>query len=97
MALSKVTLLKTRVKSIKATLENAPHKEKQSPATIQMASNFNAVLGDVKKEFTELEGSLPSPITFSSPQSSVGYSDATYLDIEIFSEQLISLLDLVDN
>ncbi len=96
MKVRKIDIFKTKARSIKATLENASEKARQGRAGIGLAENFNQLLKEVSEEFPDLKDSLPKPISSKGPFARAGVSDSSYLDLEIFSEQVLSLLDLVD-
>jgi len=89
-------LLRVRITSIKSTLERQERHGKKEQASIHIANNFNSIISDISSEFPDLASSLPSPIYSNFPFSDLGLSDATYLDLEIYCEQVLSLLDLLE-
>jgi hypothetical protein len=95
MTISKLELLKTRVKSIKATLERASEKQKSGPAGMAIADNFNTLLDEIEAACPDLKGSLPSRITPSRHFAHLGVSNISYLDLEVFADQALSLLELI--
>lgn len=93
---SKLVLLKARVRSLKSTLQNASSKEKSNSAGTALAMNFNKIVEDTAKVYPDLKDSLPASITSDGPFSHMGVSDVTYLDLEVFADQLIAMLDVMD-
>lgn len=94
---SKTDLLRARARSFKSTLQNASAKEKEGPTGTALAENFNKILQEAGNTFPDLKDSLPASITSRGPFARMGKSDASYLDLEIMADQLLSLLDLVDD
>jgi hypothetical protein len=95
MPIDSIDLLKARLNSIKATLERASEKQKGGPAGTALAENFNRILEEVGTAFPELKSALPARITSLGPLARVGSSDVSYLDLEVFAEQVLSLLQFV--
>lgn len=95
MPIDQLDMLKVRVSSLKTILERASEKQKGGPAGRPLAENFNKILQEVEIAFPDLKPALPAPITSRGPFADMGASDATYLEVEIFAEQVLSLLALV--
>ncbi len=98
MAVSKLNLLKTRVKSIKSTIESATPNERKNHASVQTMELVNKLIADTAEQFPDLASSLPDPLKNVGPGASMmGVSDHSYMDIDICVDQVLSLLDLMDN
>jgi hypothetical protein len=95
MPISQLELLKTRVKSIKVTLERASTKEKGELAGKALAENFNSLIQEIETAYPELRSALPARITAHGPFAHMGASDVSYLDLEVFVDQVLNLLELV--
>lgn len=97
MAPSKLTLLKTRVKSIKSTIESARSTERGNHASVQTMELVNKLISDTAQQFPDLADSLPAPFKNIAPHAAMmGVSDHSFMDIEICVDQVLSLLDLMD-
>jgi hypothetical protein len=81
---------------MKSTLEAQAHPDKKEKASTHIAENFNKIVTDIASAFPELASSLPSPISSSTPLAQVGMSDAQYVDLEVYCEQILNLLDLIE-
>jgi hypothetical protein len=95
VSINKAAILKAKALSIKTTLAKASEEAKGHRVTRLMAGEFNGLLDQVKTECPEVAFALPQPIT-SHHMPFAGVSDATYIDLEILTEQLISILEAVD-
>jgi hypothetical protein len=87
-------IIKTKLTSVKATLERTPEERKRDHVSIQMGEDFNTTRDAIAKEYPELATSLPPKLMSSMPYRRVQQMNVTYLDLEIFCEQLLSLLSI---
>lgn len=88
-------LVRARLLGITKTLERTPPAEKKNQIALQLAKDFNAALSAVASEFPVIAQSLPGELTLNSPFRQIGKAPASYLDLEIACEQVLTLLDLV--
>lgn len=95
MALAKLQLFKVRIKSFKSTLENASEKTKKGRASITLTENFNSLIEEIGKAYPDIKPALPKKIKATGPFARVGASDANYVDLEVYAEQVIGILDLL--
>ena len=95
MPIDPVDLLRARLTSLKTTLERASEKQKNGPAGKALAENFNTILQEIETTFPDLKSSLPARVTSHGPFADKGAADVSYLDLEVFAEQTLSLLQLV--
>ena len=95
MPIDPVDLMRARLNSLKTTLERASEKQKNGPAGKALAENFNAILQEIETAFPDLKSSLPARITARGPFAHMGAADVSYLDLEVFAEQALSLLQFV--
>lgn len=97
MTIAKLDLLKAQLRAFKTTLEKTPTSQKEGFASMTIANNFNRILKDVSESYPDIASSLPTAIgKMSGPAGRLGDSSrAHYLDVEIFAEQILSILDLV--
>ena len=94
---SKIDVLKVKLRAIRSTLDKVPHDKKQGPAGLDVARNFNTILKEVSSAFPDIAADLPKPLAERGAFDVMGKVDASYLDIEILSEQVLGLLDLADD
>lgn len=97
MAISKKDIYLAKLNSIKSVVEKATDKQKQDNVGTILANEFNKLITEIGVEYPDIKNSLPAKITSDGPFSTVHKSDANYIDFEIFTETVISLLNLVDN
>ena len=96
MSLDPIDLVRARLHSIKTILERASEKQKNGPIGAGLADNFNAILREVETLFPQLKQALPALISTRGAFSSMGLAGASYLDLEVFAEQVLSLLEVVE-
>jgi hypothetical protein len=94
MSLDPTELVRARLRSIKTILERVSEKTKRSPIDIGLADNFNAILREVEILFPQLKQALPAQISTQGEFSSLGLAAASYLGLEVFAEQVLSLLEV---
>ncbi|MEM9413263.1 MAG: hypothetical protein AAGA30_19290 [Planctomycetota bacterium] len=97
MTIKPLTLLKTRVKTAKSTIESASSAERSGHAGLQTMALVNKLIDDVSKQYPELAESLPDQYrNISHGAEMLGKSDHTFIDLEIGIDQLMSILELID-
>ncbi|MBU1101953.1 MAG: hypothetical protein KKA84_16270 [Bacteroidetes bacterium] len=97
MTISKKTIYLAKLNSIKSVVEKATDKQKQDMVGTILADEFNKLLSEISGEYPDIKDSLPAKITSNGPYSMMYKADSNYIDFEIFTETVISLLNLVDN
>lgn len=90
-------VMKVKAQAIKRTLEKASDKAKTSHVTNPLAAQFNELVEDIGKHYPAIRSGLPKKIESTTDFSIMGMSDVSYLDLEIFCEQVINLLELVES
>lgn len=96
MPISKLQLLKTRVKALKSTLESATSSERKSHASTATTDHLNKIIDETTAAFPDIASSLPDKTHAKGPGRKMGISDQTFLDIEIATDQVLALLELID-
>ncbi len=96
MAIDKVKLLKAKLDGIRTTLQRSSEQQKKELAPTLLAKDLNGVIDEVAKTYPDLKDALPKPVLSSTPARRLGMSDVRYLDVEIFVEQVLRLLNLVE-
>ena len=94
---TKNEILRAKVRSLKTTLKSATPDQKKGFIGIEMAKNFNKILEEVSIEHPSLGDALPAQLTWKGPFAQMGQSDTSYLDLEIYADQLLALLDLAEH
>lgn len=89
-----VTILRARAQSIKSVLERIPPAQKQGNIAIATAQEFNDVVKQLGEAFPELSPALPKPILATTSLRHAQKADVSYVDLEIFTEQVLALLQL---
>jgi len=97
MAVSKKSIFFAKLQSFKNIVEKAPNKEKQDLIGTNLAEEFNKLILEIGSEYKEIKDSLPAKITSVGPFSDMQKADVNYMDFEIFTETVLSLLNLVNN
>ena len=95
MGIDKAKLLQAKLDGIRATLERATEKQKKDLVSIAMAEDFNRIVADVAEAYPELKGSLPQEIKPHRMARDLGMSEVNYLELEIYLEQVLRLLNAV--
>lgn len=96
MPIKKKDIFLAKLNSFKNVVEKATDKQKQDLIGTNLANEFNKLIDEIGSEYTEIKSSLPAKITSKSPFQAMEKADSNYTDFEIFTETLISLLNLVD-
>jgi len=91
----KIEIIEAQLRSFKSTLEKATDKQKEGLVTIALAENFNRMVEQTIQLFPELKDHLPQKIeSATSMKRRAGVSDVNYLDLEILTDQVFSLIQL---
>ena len=96
MTISKRRLIDAKLNSVVSTLERTPPREKKNHISMGLGTDFNKVRGEIGEVYPNLKDDLPAEINTRGPGADMGIAMATFLDLEILCEQLLSLLSLVD-
>lgn len=96
MPISKKEIYLAKLKSIKSVVEKATDKQKQDHIGTILANEFNKLIVEIGGEYPDLKNSLPAKITSKGPFSAMEMADVNYTDLEIFTETVMSLLNLVE-
>lgn len=92
--IDKVAILRAKAQSIKSVLEKIPPTQKQENIAVALAHDFNDIVKEIGEAFPELASSLPKPIHATTSMKILRKADVSYLDLEIFTEQILTLLQL---
>ncbi|KKK82110.1 hypothetical protein LCGC14_2806660 [marine sediment metagenome] len=95
MALDKKKLLRTRAKSMLQTLETETGNATRNRVSTTLAESYNTLLDDIVEVVPELQGALPNQIRSTTPFAKMGESDADHVDLKVFLNQAVDLLDAV--
>jgi hypothetical protein len=95
MPLDKLDLLKMKADSFRRVLNQTPQSAKKNHVTIPMSDEFNRLLEEVATAFPEVADALPRKITAVSDARIAGYADVKLVELEILSEQLVGILELL--
>lgn len=95
MSITPVKALRTAVRAFKSTLEGSAIDRHDATVSTHLAEHYNSLV-DRAAGFEELKGHLPPRITSNSPFSHMGVSDATYIDLKVYLNQLAELLALLE-
>lgn len=95
MALSKVKVLQSSLRSFKTTVENT-QRDKDSVVSTSLAEHYNSLRAKAAA-FSELAEHLPPEIKSTSPFASMGISDAHYPDLMVYLNQLVDLTDILED
>ena len=95
MALDKKRLLRTRAKSMLQTLETETGNGTKNRVSTTLAESYNTLLDDIVEVVPELQGALPNQIGSTTAFASMGVSDADHVDLRVFLNQVVDLLDAV--
>ena len=97
MTISKKSIYLAKLSSIKNTIERTTDEQKHNLIGINLANEFNKLLLEIGQDYPDLKGSLPPEITSKGHFKLMQMADTNYIDLEIFTETTISLLNLVDS
>jgi hypothetical protein len=93
---NKIQSIKARLNGIQKTLDNTPDDQKDNQISWSLAENFNEIIKEVENEIPELGDSLPSKIEKNRHAQRFGQAAESFLDLEIFCEQILQLLNTVE-
>lgn len=96
MPISKVDLMRAKLDGITSALQKATEDSKSDPISISLAKNFNSILEALAREFPDIAAELPSPLSVDGHFAMMGRADDTYLDLEVYVDQIRSLLALLE-
>ena len=90
-----IEVLRARISGIKDVLSKHATRDKTDYISQGLADDFNGIRDSVLSLFPQLHGSLPQRIESTNLAAhDLGIADASYLDLEIRSEQMAKLLAL---
>ena len=92
---TELELTRAALNGLKTTLERLPAHDKKELVTRSLAEQFNGIVKRVGSAFPDLSAHLPKPIGATTPFRKVGKADATYVEVEVYCEQLLNLLQLM--
>ncbi|MBI3461637.1 MAG: hypothetical protein HY000_01050 [Planctomycetes bacterium] len=95
LALDNLDVLKLKADSFRRVLNQTPQLAKKNHVTMPISDEFNRLLDEVATAFPDVAEALPKKITAVSPARLAGYADVKLMELEILSEQLVGLLDLL--
>lgn len=95
MTMDKLDLFRMKADSFRRVLSQAPQQAKKNHVTIPMSEEFNRLLDEMAAAFPDIAEALPRKITAESDARIAGYADVKLLELEILSEQLVGILDLL--
>lgn len=96
MPVSKKDIFFVKLKSIKGTIEKASDAQKKEHIAVHLGDSFNSLVAGIAQEFPDLKDSLPKPFTSTGMFERMKKMEVNYLDLEIATETVISLLNLTD-
>jgi hypothetical protein len=95
MTLDKLDLLKMKADSFRRVLNQTQQSAKKNHVTIPMSEEFNRLLEEVATTFPQVADALPKKLTAVSDARIAGYADVNLVELEILSEQLVGIIDLL--
>jgi hypothetical protein len=95
MTLDKLDLLKMKADGFRRVLNQTPQQTKKNRVTIPTSEEFNRLLDEVATAFPDIAEALPKKITAVSDARIAGCADVKLVELEILSEQLVGILDLL--
>lgn len=96
MTVSKKDIFFVKLKSIKSTIEKASDAQKKEHIAIHLGESFNTLITEIAQEYPELKDCLPKPFTSTGVFQRMKKMEVNYLDLEIATETVISILNLVE-
>jgi hypothetical protein len=88
-------LIRAKVLAYQQTLEGKSGAAKSGRVSIQLAQQFNAIVDEIKREFSETATHLPQPIRWTGPAARIAQqADVTFLDLEMLLNQVLAVLDV---
>lgn len=89
-----VKRLKVRVAAFKTSLQSISDSSKDKHVSVHIADGFNKLVESIGQQVQAIKPHLPSPISkrkFGSGE----ICNANYIDLEIYAEQLLGLIESV--
>jgi hypothetical protein len=94
---TKAQLIKARLVAFKTTVAAVPDSAKKERISTELAKNFNGLVEMVAADYPTVKDHLPKPIKSMSEFRKVYKADESYLDLQVYVEQVISILELLDS
>ncbi len=95
MTVQKKDIYFVKLRSIKSTIEKTSDTQKKEHIAIHLGESFNSLISEIAQEYPDLKDSLPKPFTSTGMFERMKKMEVNYLDLEIATETVISLLNLV--
>lgn len=90
---TKLDFAAAKMKAYKDALQNKSPKEREGRVSVQMATQFNAALEEMRKELSEIAIHLPQPIDCTSIDVQVTQiSTVKFIELEMMVNQVIEVL-----
>jgi hypothetical protein len=96
MAVSKKDVFLAKLSSIKNIIEKASDVQKKEHIAIHLGESFNSLISEISEEYPELKDSLPKPFTSTGVFHRMKKCEVNYLDLEIATEMVLSMLNLIE-
>ena len=96
MSVPKKEIFIVKLRSIKSTVEKASDTQKKEHIAIHLGESFNSLISEIAQEYPDLKDSLPKPFTSTGMFRRLEKMEVNYLDLEIETETVLSLLNLVE-
>ena len=96
MPIQKKDIFTVKLKSIKNTIEKASDTQKKEHIAIHLGESFNSLISEIAQEYPDLKDSLPKPFTSTGVFQRMKKMEVNYLDLEISTETVLSLLNLIE-
>lgn len=93
MDFDELMFLKIRLASFKTTIQSASEKTKSSHATLAISDAFFDLVAAIRKAAPALTDHLPEKPKPMGHFHQMGVSAANYIDLEIYAEQLMTMLE----
>jgi len=94
---TKVQLLKVRLQGFKKALDAASENLKRDNISMDVANNFNTILDEITENYPSVKDSLPKRVQARRFVRREGKANICFLDLTIFVEQVIGILDILDS
>jgi hypothetical protein len=79
------------------TLRKNHRGDRGDNVSIALGDRFNKLLEGIKSELPDYAATLPPAITSTGDAKFLGLSDVHHVDLEVYLEELISVLVLIEN
>jgi hypothetical protein len=91
---AKADILRTKLVSLRRTIDRTGAKERSEHVSKATADHFNLILEQLKDLYPDLAPEFPRQVKTTGTFSSLGVCEISYLDLEIFCEQVLDLMAL---